>query len=126
MKWALELIDNGISVKMIMGKNRQRRVGIQKIIKYSTLERWKAKSKSSSYLKTIFIYLFLFYSCSILTTMPPAYPAPSPVGYSPFKEEHSKVSLLRVICTGALVRVSTPCKIASEKEENVQSDRLRK
>ena len=46
--------------------------------------------------------------------MPPAYPAPSPVGYNPFRVEHSKVSLFRVICTGALVRVSTPCKIASD------------
>ncbi len=44
--------------------------------------------------------------------MPPAYPAPSPAGYNPFKDMLSKFSFL-VILTGADVLVSIPVKIAS-------------
>ena len=62
--------------------------------------------------------------------MPPAYPAPSPVGYRPFNVAHSKVSLFLVICTGALVRVSTPCRMASKwmvwgDEERKEDVRIR-
>ena len=54
------------------------------------------------------------------------HPAPSPAGNKPPSDMLSNESAWRVTCTGALVLVSTPCKMASmiairkqKKEEEV-------
>jgi hypothetical protein len=41
-------------------------------------------------------------------TIPPAYPAPSPIGYRPAIVTDSKLSVILSIRTGELVLVSTP------------------
>ena len=46
-------------------------------------------------------------------TIPPAYPAPSPHGKSPPTEMCCRVSLSRMMRTGAEVRVSIPITVAS-------------